>query len=109
MAMGTLKDDLGYALDAQLGQGHNVSVDELVATVDRRRCGSCKFWEQDKPGPMSVDWVPREDMGTCRKWTRGYGEPDYADIPADGCHVEDDEGWGCMVGAKFGCVLWEER
>lgn len=102
--MGTLKEELGRALDAQLGHGHNVSVDELVAEVDRRRCGDCKFWIQDQD---KGDWKARKDMGTCSRWSKGYERDIYQNLSADGCHVEDDEGWGCMVGARFGCVLWE--
>lgn len=45
-------------------------------------------------------------LGSCDRWHMGYHltQDDIADNEA---WVEDDEGWGMMIGPKFGCVLHE--
>lgn len=38
-----------------------------------------------------------------------YGIESVNDIDADGLAIEDDEGWGWIVGPEFGCVHFEQR
>jgi hypothetical protein len=46
-------------------------------------------------------------MGDClsKKWLKGY-HYNSKDIEPDNVIVEDDEGWGAVTGAKFGCIHW---
>ncbi len=44
--------------------------------------------------------------GSCGRWHRGYLTP-VDTIGLDEVLVEDDEGWGMIVGPQFGCVLHE--
>lgn len=39
----------------------------------------------------------------CKKFMRGYYLRNE-ELPHDGMHVEDDEGWAFTVGPNFGCV-----
>lgn len=82
----------------------------LAEAAGLPRCETCKHWEPDRPTDAPVPGWPaaRRDMGTCRRWSHGY-DREYLALPVDGCHVEDDEGWGNMVGAQFGCVLHEPK
>jgi hypothetical protein len=63
-------------------------------------CRNCAFFNPDK------DRIP---YGSCERWNVGYG---YAGtgpfkMPLNEVVVEDDEGWGMLVGPDFGCVLWK--
>ena len=59
------------------------------------RCGDCKFFEIDEGNPA---------FGHCSRWHEGYKD---IDMKHNEVHVENDEGWGNIVGAEFGCVLFE--
>ena len=66
-------------------------------------CKNCRWWKVDKE---------RKELrlGTCynRKWLEGYSYTDDK-IPDDGILVENDEGWGCVMGPKFGCIHFQPR
>ena len=54
--------------------------------------------------------VRDRDELTCEheKFKFGYGcLPE--DIPSDGLHIENNEGWGWFVGPDFGCIHFEEK
>lgn len=57
-----------------------------------------------------IHWIKSEDrhLGSCSRWLYGYGY-ELKDIPINEVLVEDDEGWGAMMGPEFGCVLWEAK
>ena len=68
--------------------------------MDNGRCKTCKHFTPDpKQGPY----------GSCERWQAGYYH--YAKIsdllPLNEVRVENDEGWGAIMGPEFGCVLWE--
>lgn len=56
------------------------------------RCGTCHHFTPERDG-----------FGSCARWAQGYGSQDLA--PNEVC-VENDEGWGMIMGADFGCVLY---
>ena len=64
-------------------------------------CDICKYWDRAQDG---------KHLGSCssEKFVQGY-DYDTDDIPVDGVHVEDDEGWGFFTGEKFGCIHGEIR
>lgn len=66
------------------------------------RCESCKYWWQASTG---ID-----GQMTCiqPKALIGYRH-NKEDIPKDGVQIELDEGWGWVVGPKFGCVHHEPK
>lgn len=70
------------------------------------RCETCIHFRPEADYPLGG---PRHDIGTCTRWARGYHPDLYSALPDDGCLVEDDEGWGCIVGIRFGCVLHEPK
>ena len=49
---------------------------------------------------------PNNSFGNCSRWAKGYGDDPLADNEVI---VEDDEGWGAVMGPQFGCVLWQGR
>ena len=50
-------------------------------------------------------FVPESDgYGSCSRWLRGYAVK-LEDMTSNDVLVEDDEGWGMVVGPDFGCVL----
>jgi hypothetical protein len=53
------------------------------------------------------------NYGNCGRWLCGYGYfGDHgrdANFPMNEVVVEDDEGWGAMMGKDFGCSLFEPR
>lgn len=67
------------------------------------RCGTCRHWRARADNPM---------YGECERWLSGYhyfGDRgrDY-NFSADEVVVENDEGWGSVMGHNFGCSLWEK-
>lgn len=44
-------------------------------------------------------------LGSCKRWEVGYSGA--AVLPLNEVIVENDEGWGAMMGPDFGCVLHE--
>lgn len=63
-------------------------------------CDSCKHF-------MPLSFHPyRKPFGDCARWKTGY---DTYDLALNECQVEGDEGWGMIVGPKFGCVLHEPK
>lgn len=67
------------------------------------RCKTCKHWLVDR------DYWPHEErLRSCASpgWLMGYNHK-AVDVPDDGVLVENDEGWGVMMGPEFGCVHWE--
>lgn len=61
-------------------------------------CDACKFW--NKRG--------EDHLGYCGRWKEGYSIK-LESIADNEVLVENDEGWGAMMGPKFGCVLHEVR
>lgn len=47
-------------------------------------------------------------LGKCSRWNYGYGYVP-SDLPFNEVLVEDDEGWGSLMGPQFGCLLHEQR
>jgi len=51
--------------------------------------------------------------GQCFRWHGGNGKDGYStpleDVADNEVIVETDEGWGALMGPKFGCVLWEAK
>jgi len=79
---------------------------EFPATTGR--CKDCKHYEV-KDHPYSP--LPRGVVsGSCRhpKFLLGYLH-NFADMVPDGLWIEEDEGWGWIVGPEFGCIHFEER
>jgi hypothetical protein len=68
-------------------------------------CRDCKW---------SVPNTAYRDAGShmldceCEKFVRGYWVK-LDELPIDGMHVEDDEGWAFTVGPEFGCIHWEGK
>ena len=62
-------------------------------------CGTCEHYRQGSE---------RGHLGECARWQRGYAW-ESAEIPVNEVVVEDDEGWGALMGPDFGCVLWETK
>lgn len=64
------------------------------------RCKTCKHWSLDTSSPIG--------FGECSRWNYGY----YVSLDKIASHeviVENDEGWGAMIGPNFGCVLHEAK
>lgn len=61
------------------------------------RCADCKHFEADG-SPAG--------FGHCSRWHEGYGIAE-SDMATNEALVENDEGWGNVVGPDFGCVLFE--
>ena len=59
-------------------------------------CETCKHFAPDEPF----------GFGSCERWNQGYGLK-VNDMAENEVLVENDEGWGMVVGPKFGCVLHE--
>jgi hypothetical protein len=63
-------------------------------------CETCNHFQRD---PNSA-----RGFGGCGRWHQGYWTPE--DKMADNeVLVESDEGWGMIMGPKFGCVLHEPK
>ena len=69
-------------------------------------CETCKYWGHSRN--HAADEGQRLKSCIAPKIEYGYGV-DEDDIPGDGAHIEDDEGWGMVTGPKFGCVLHEQK
>jgi hypothetical protein len=52
--------------------------------------------------------VREGSFGHCARWIEGYGIKPETVKPND-AWVENDEGWGNVVGPEFGCVLFEPK
>ena len=79
------------------------------------RCKNCKhFISSFEDDNLAVD----KFGGKCtnEKLHVGYNgrfvdygvKKDDGDVNPDGCIIEDDEGWGIMVGMDFGCIHFED-
>lgn len=66
-------------------------------------CKECNWYGKLHPG---LD-RPGDDNCGCPKFVNGYGLNEE-EIPIDGIHVEDDEGWGFCVQPDFGCIHWKQ-
>lgn len=66
-------------------------------------CQACAHFTVDDKHPP---------YGSCSRWNVGYGAyyPPYDEPMAlNEVLVENDEGWGMVVGPQFGCVLYEPK
>ena len=65
-------------------------------------CKNCKWW-------VPSTEYPREELKDCSnpKVKRGYAVG-LDEVEKDGILIEDDEGWGWLVGPEFGCIHWEK-
>lgn len=65
----------------------------------KKICRNCKWWTKE---------TNQLDIRTCTNpnFTFGY-KKGYDDIASDEIVIENDEGWGCLMGGDFGCVHWE--
>lgn len=68
-----------------------------MGLTDAQRCKNCRHFSNIESPPY----------GECGRWNRGY-RFDHDRMPLNEVLVEDDEGWGMVVGPDFGCVLFEE-
>lgn len=68
-------------------------------------CKTCAHWGNNRGYNEDAD--KRLKSCDCPKFFYGYHS--YNDTPDDGAFIEDDEGWGMMVGPEFGCVNWEQK
>lgn len=64
------------------------------------RCNTCKFFSAMREPSRGVP----QGWGGCDRWYFGYGLPDDP-LQSNELIVEDDEGWGALMGPDFGCVL----
>lgn len=62
-------------------------------------CSNCKHFVPDSQ---------RKPLGSCGRWNVGYGY-DVAKMPYNEVLVENDEGWGMLMGPNFGCILFEPK
>jgi hypothetical protein len=66
------------------------------------RCKDCRFYQYPHWDKKS------SNFGSCARWHVGYHvEPE--DVKANEAWVENDEGWGMMLGPDFGCVLFDSK
>ena len=63
-------------------------------------CKSCKYFEINEDVPKGY--------GHCGRWHEGYYVA-MEEVKPNEVLVEDDEGWGNVVGPDFGCVLFEAK
>ena len=65
-------------------------------------CRDCKYFKVDKDRPP---------YGDCHRWNIGYGYASAVpfEMPLNEVVVEDDEGWGMLMGPEFGCNLYEPK
>lgn len=57
------------------------------------KCSTCRHFTPEESG-----------FGSCARWRMGYGIS-ADELASDEALVENDEGWGMLVGPDFGCVL----
>lgn len=65
------------------------------------RCADCIHYE------TAGDTNPPAGYGHCSRWHAGYDVVIF-DVARNEAWIEDDEGWGNVVGPEFGCVLFEQ-
>ncbi len=68
------------------------------------RCADCRYFEQSNE---AHGYLGMENFGHCGRWHEGYHLE--APLSPNEAWVENDEGWGSVVGPDFGCVLFEAR
>ena len=69
-------------------------------------CKDCKFFSRD--GWAIKDSAKERGFGQCTRWRFGYGH-EIETCLIDELIIEDDEGWGAIIGPEFGCVLFKEK
>ena len=67
---------------------------------------TCKTCKHFRPGSYKDE--RGKGFGHCERWRYGYRER-VEDCPTNELIVENDEGWGAIMGPDFGCVLWEGK
>lgn len=77
--------------------------EQRIAGSEMNRCKDCKHYEPIRKVSHSGSGL----LGYCGRWHQGYGSSD--EVKSNEVIVENDEGWGAMMGPEFGCVLWEAR
>ncbi len=65
------------------------------------RCKTCKHFETGE----GRTYINLPGSGHCARYYQHYTLPD--DMKPNEAWIENDEGWGNVVGPEFGCVLWE--
>ena len=70
-------------------------------------CSECRHWRNTDH--WSAPTGPT--IGRCKspKFIYGYDIDPETELPADGIVIENDEGWGCYTGPKFGCIHGEAK
>jgi hypothetical protein len=71
-----------------------------------RVCGTCQHWS--RVTEFRQDQVIGRNFGECQSPLVGKGY-DVDWLPEGGAIVENDEGWGIVTHAEFGCVGWEPK
>lgn len=61
-------------------------------------CKTCEHFKVEHNHPYDGR------LGSCARWHVGYSIP-LKDVADNEVLVENDEGWGMMVGPDFGCIL----
>ena len=67
-------------------------------------CKDCKWWVVAKDGHGDDT-----KYHTCDSPKAQTGYVPWDTVEDDGVLIEDDEGWGWIVGPEFGCVHFEPR
>jgi hypothetical protein len=68
------------------------------------RCADCKYFDKEDGRPDVL-----AGSGRCTRWKEGYRNhvpPGW--MQPNEAWVENDEGWGNVVGPEFGCVLFRD-
>ena len=76
---------------------------ERLADVKRAR--KLKEAREDKRDKTTMEIA----LCNAPKMARGYFRDLEKECCINGAIVEDDEGWGIITGAEFGCVLHEDK
>lgn len=69
------------------------------------RCAKCAHYQTGERTRTLC--VPPDGYGHCGRWHQGYSV-EMREVSSNEVLVEDDEGWGNIVGPEFGCVLFEQ-
>jgi hypothetical protein len=66
-------------------------------------CKDCRHFSLEKN-----PYRHQDGFGYCSRWKAGY-HIDPKTLADNEVLVEDDEGWGALMGPNFGCILFEAK
>jgi hypothetical protein len=87
---------------ARIARGSSMSRPPLVQTTNT--CDACRHYLPLPAGHLPDD----QELGHCGRWLLGYSIH-MKKLPPHAIVTEDEDGWGALMGPKFGCVLWEPK